>query len=92
VHPKTNFLVANAHLLSQLFSQTEIPNVANCLNDEEVVVDRSLVIKSKSGGGIQSKNHQEYDGALSRNYSVAKHARPHPGPLPRGEGETFERI
>jgi hypothetical protein len=29
---------------------TDIRNVANCLNAEEVVVDPSLVIKSKSGG------------------------------------------
>ena len=28
-------------------------------------------------------------GLRSRNYSVGIHARPHPGPLPQGEGELF---
>jgi len=50
VNPKTNSLFAKIHLFSQLFSQTDIRNVANCLNDEAVVVDRSLVIKRKSDG------------------------------------------
>jgi hypothetical protein len=29
--------------------------------------------------------------ALSRNYSVRRKARPHPGPLPQGEGVIFAR-
>ena len=30
--------------------------------------------------------------SLNRNYSVERYACPHPGPLPRGEGETLARV
>jgi hypothetical protein len=50
VNPTTDSLLANTLLFSNLFSQTDIRNVANCLNDEGVAVDRSQVMRSKSGG------------------------------------------